>query len=165
MADVIEELKREAIRVEEDCNYSSKGHFEQSARWKKVHYWLGIPSALIAGCAGISAFEGHILLAGGLAILVTAFTSIITFLNPSGKSSEHLSSGNSYLTLRNKARLFRNVHATLSTEKELRDMLLALSNHRDDLNSTSPQISKGCFEKARKNIEEGQTNYKVDEKS
>jgi hypothetical protein len=40
---IIESIKKEAERIEEDALHSAKGHLNASQMWKFVHYILGIP--------------------------------------------------------------------------------------------------------------------------
>jgi hypothetical protein len=160
--DLDNEIEKECIRIEEDCNYSSKGHFEASACWKRIHLWIGIPSAIMAGVAGVSAFEENTLLAGVLAILVAAMGAVSTFLNPSNKASEYYSSASSYLELRNRVRRFRNIEVTGMDSEEAKERILAYGQQKDDLSSSTPQIPEWAFKKARDNIEDGQTNYVAD---
>ena len=46
--DIINNVKAELSRIEEDCIFSAKRHFNASSRWEKYHYWIGLPSALLA---------------------------------------------------------------------------------------------------------------------
>ena len=45
-------LRCEAERIEEDATYSSKSHFNAEDTWVRRHYWLGIPSTILAAVAG-----------------------------------------------------------------------------------------------------------------
>lgn len=163
MDSIKRELWLESARVEEDCEYSYKSHFEAAGLWTRVHYWIGIPSAVLAAIAGISAFDERTIVAGILAILVSALGSLATFLNPSGKATEHTNSGNSYLLIRNRARIFRNIELESVELDEARQKLLLLAEKKDELNTTSPQIPEWAFKKAKSNIQEGQTKYRVDD--
>lgn len=157
-----DEISMEAERIEEDCIFSSKGHFETAACWQKIHLWIGVPSAILAGIAGVSAFDEQTLLAGMLAILVAGLGAVSTFLNPSGKAAEHHGAGNSYLALRNRARRFRRIELLGDESVGVKDKILALGQQKDDLSASSPQIPEWAFRKARKNIEDGQSDYVAD---
>jgi hypothetical protein len=102
-------IAAECERIEEDAEHSGKAHFNAAASWARVHLWLGLPTAVLAAIAGVSAFKQHPELAGVLAILVAAITAATTFLNPSGRASAHQTAGNQFLTLRNQTRVFRTV--------------------------------------------------------
>jgi len=160
--DLESEINKECQRIEEDCIYSSKGHFEASSCWKRIHLWIGIPSAIIAGVASVSAFEENTLLAGVLAILVAAMGAVSTFLNPSSKATEHNGAGNSYLGLRNRVRRFRNIELPGMNSDEAKERILAFGQQKDDLSSSTPQIPEWAFKKARANIEDGQADYAAD---
>ena len=53
--DLRDSLATEAGRIEEDCLYSARGHFEAAASWRRVHYGIGIPATVLAAVAGGSA--------------------------------------------------------------------------------------------------------------
>ena len=157
-----EKLQIEANRIEEDSLYSSKGHFYAASVWSKVYSWTGVVASILAIIAGISALKQHELLAGILAILVGALSAITTFINPNKKASMHQDAGNRYNALRNRARIFHEIDIELHSEDELLTTLKNLSKRRDKLNMLSPLIPNWAFKRARKGIEEGEADYKVD---
>jgi hypothetical protein len=53
-ASFVDELRREADRLEEDILYSEKAHFAIATVWSRINYILGIPAAMLAAVAGIS---------------------------------------------------------------------------------------------------------------
>lgn len=163
MGDLTEKLTVEARRIEEDSEHSAKGHFNAADRWGKYHLWIGLPSALLAAIAGAAAFNDNSELAGTLAILSTALTTVLTFLKPSERSESHKSVAGQYLALRNSARIFREIEL-LSTETldAVPKRLLALSAQRDDLNQAAPSIARKDYELAKKDIDEGRSTYQVD---
>ena len=154
-------IGNEALRIEEDCTFSAKRHFNASSRWEKCHYWVGLPSTLLAGLSGISAFNDYPIMAGILAISSTALTSILTFLKPSERSEHHKSMGNQYLSLRNKARLFREFEINYTSEANIAK-INDLSNQRDELNSSAVNTSNSDYKKAQKDINEELHKYEVD---
>ena len=157
-----EQLKSEALRIEEDSTYSSKAHYETARRWGQIYLWLGIPTAIIAGISGVSAFEEQKLLAGATAIIAAALASISTFLNPSEKAQAHYTAGHKFNALKNSARIFREIELLDSSNKELKNDLLKLSSERNSINEVSPQIPRWAFEKTRKGIEQGESTYAAD---
>tara|TARA_R100000027_G_C2245716_1_gene93208 strand:+ start:733 stop:1224 length:492 start_codon:yes stop_codon:yes gene_type:complete len=158
----ITELCREASRIQEDSIHSAKGHYNTADRWNKIHLWIGIPNAVLAAIAGLSAFNDETLIAGSLAVSVAAITAITTFLNPGDRSSTHKRCAGEYLSLRNKSRIFENITSKhCKSEEELTSRFEEMINKRDDLNATSPQIPEWAFNKARKGIEEGESTYKT----
>lgn len=169
MEDIKEKIIDEAKRIEEDSLYSSKGHLIAANFWRKCHLWLGIPSSILAAIAGgfaLAKFESLAVLAGILAIIVTALTTISTFLNPNEKANCHLNSGNQFNELKNKSRIFYEIEPSLqSSDEELAAKLDELARRRDDLNMSSPQIPRQAYDKAKKSIEKGEADYTVDKMS
>lgn len=161
-----ENMIKEARRIEEDSLHSAKGHFVAANFWTNFHLWIGVPTAILAAIAGASAlsqFENHNIIAGILAIIVTALTAVTTFLNPNERANSHLNAGNKYNSLRNKARIFCEIDTCGDdSDYEFIKQLKDLAKQRDDLNQNSPQIPKWAFKRARKGIEEGEANYTVD---
>lgn len=157
-----ENLIKEAKRIEEDSIYSSKSHYEAARTWDNVYLWLGIPTAIIAGISGVSAFEEHKLIAGISAIIAAALASISTFLNPSEKAQAHYIAGQKFTALKNRTRIFREIEVLDETHENLKEKITLLSSERDSINEVSPQIPRKAFEKARKGIEEGESEYAVD---
>lgn len=161
-------LINEAKRIEEDTLFSAKGHFCAARGWTNIHLWLGGSSAILAAIAGASAlskFDYHNIIAGVLSIIVATATALITFLNPSKRASIHQESGNKYKALRNNARIFYDIEINTLDEKNNAENLKKLNDQRNKLNLESPQIPRWAFKKARKGIEDGEAEYKVDIKN
>lgn len=157
-----ENLNKEAMRIEEDSTYSSKSHYEAARQWGQIYLWLGIPTAIIAGISGVSAFEDHTFIAGIAAIIAAALAAISTFLNPSEKAQAHYTAGFKFTSLKNKSRIFREIELLDKDKKNHKQDLLELSSERDSINEVSPQIPRWAFKKAGKGIESGQSKYEVD---
>ncbi len=158
-----DKIVKEAKRIEEDCIYSAKGHYYFGQFWSTLHLWIGVPTAILAAIAGASALDNQNVLAGILAIIVSALTAVTTFLNPSEKGNIHRDAGNAYNSLKNRTRILREINVGLvADEKELSVDLNTLSTERNELNSKSPLILQWAFRKARKGIEEGEATYLVD---
>ncbi len=90
---VTSKLIEEAKRIEEDALYSSKGHYNCAENWKSVHYWIGIPAAVLAGVASVSAFSDNTVIAGYISVLVAILTALSTFLDPNARQNSHKASG------------------------------------------------------------------------
>lgn len=160
-----EKILTEAKRIEEDSLYSAKGHFYAGQCWVNVNLWLGgIASVLaaIAGTSALSKFAYHDIVAGGLSIIVAGLTAVITFINPNEKAAVHQKAGNKYNALRNDTRIFCDIEINEMDDKKAIDDLKKLNGRRNKLNIESDQIPKWAFEKARRGIEEGEANYKID---
>lgn len=163
MFDLKEELRQEASRIEEDTEYSAKGHYNAAERWSRYHMLIGLPSALVAALAGSAAFNDYSFLAGCLAFISTALVTVLTFLKPSEKAENHKSVAGNYLALRNRTRLFREIELPDCDDQQLmKEQLFEYAKQRNELNSSSPGISKKDYERAKKEIEAGYSTYKVD---
>ena len=160
---IIQELHNEALRIREDTDYSSKGHFEASSTWRNVNLWIGIPNVIFAAIAGISVLEECKILAVIFAALSAMFAALNTFLGAADKAATHKRFGNEYLALRNRSRYFINIKTKRDlSESELEAQLEELFTRRNDLNSSAPLIPRNAFEKARKGIEEGESTNEID---
>lgn len=164
MNDLIIKLANEALRVEEDTEHSFKGHYNAAARWGHYHLWIGLPSALLAAVAGAAAFRDAPELAGGLALVSTALTTLLTFLKPSERSEMHRAAAGRYQALRNQARIFREIELLESaSSEESKAGLLGLVKERDELNHGSPSIQRCDYEVAKRDIDSGRARYRADE--
>jgi hypothetical protein len=156
-------LANEASRVEEDALYSAKGHFEAARAWDHCHLAIGGVSALAAAAAGVSGLNKQPVVAAILAFLASASTALLTFLNPKERAAHHFKAGNLYKILHDDCRLFRLIDCQQSTAaEELSRKLKDLSARRHALNTESPQIPRIAFLRARRGIEGGEAEYKVD---
>lgn len=160
--DIQGNIEKEASRIEEDATYSSKGHYEAAKSWDKTYLYLGIPTAIIAGISGISAFQDCVTLAGITALLAAALAATSTFLNPSEKAQAHYSAGSRYNSLKNRSRIFREIELPNADIDLLKKRIMELSDERHLANTESPQIPRNAFERARKGIEQGESEYVVD---
>jgi len=152
----------ETNRIEEDALHSMKGHFNAGSIWGKVHLILGLPSAILAAWAGIEAFSENSQLTAILALFSAALTATVTFLKPQAISDNHRNAGREYNKLKNKARRFREIDLPDLEEEDAKQSLSDLADQRDALNSMSLDISRWAYNKAKKDIDEGRANYKVD---
>lgn len=165
------QIINEAKRLEESTLYSMKGHHCAAARWKKGNLWLGLPSVIISGLVGATAFTKAAeqepligLLAGALAIFVAILSGITTFLNPNDKEAAHLSAANAYDKLNNDSRFFHSIVCWQGeTDEVLTAKLRTLIDEKDKLNANSPQIPDWAYARAKKGIEAGEAQFAVDQ--
>lgn len=163
---MIDALRREAERIEEDATYSSKSHFNAEDTWVCRHYWLGIPATALAAIAGATLIRSQPEWASALTLLASLLTGLMTFLKPNERAAIHRAAAGQFLALKNDARLFREVELLKVHQlDELPDRLKVLSSTRNELNQKSPSIPRGAFVAARKGIEEGEATHKVDKES
>jgi hypothetical protein len=163
-----EEIIREAQRIEEALLYTSKGHFAAAHFWTNFHLWIGIPMVVLSAIAGAKAFgkldaDGQI--AGYLSIVVVVFSALMTFLNPNQKASAHLNAGNNYDALMNRVRIFSSIDCWRQESDEfLAEGLIRMSEQKDKLNQTCPQVPHFAYLIARRGIKDGEAQYAVDKK-
>ena len=105
----LEEIRKEAERLEEDVLYSEKSHYAMATLWGRAHYALGIPSAVAAACSGVSAINEQPDLAVGASVVAVVLASLMTFLDTERRRSDHFLAGNRYASLRGELRRFRNI--------------------------------------------------------
>lgn len=150
MSDLITKLGNEASRIEEDTEHSFKGHYNAAARWARYHLWIGLPAALVAAIAGAAAFKGQPEWAGALALASTALTTVLTFLKPSERAEIHKAVAGQYQSLRNQARIFREIELQdVRSPEETKVRLLMLAEARDELNQRAPAIARCDYELAK----------------
>ena len=159
-------IQAELQRIEEDCVHSGKAHFNAGVRWAGYHYWLGIPSVILSALAGAAFFKNYGDIAGVMSAIVAILTSLMTFLKPSERAAAHKGSGDQYLTLRNDARVFREIRLAYACDEQAAiDGLDEFTKRRNELNQASMQFSRADFEKARQGIEQGEAAHVVDKKA
>lgn len=156
-------LHREAERLEEDTLYSSKGHFNAEDTWVRRNYWLGVPATILGAVAGATLIKSQPEWATAFTLLASLLTGLMTFLKPNERAALHRAAAGQFLSLRNEARFFREIELLQSDRlDELTERLKALSTARNELNLKSPSIPRRAFVAARKGIEEGEADHKVD---
>jgi len=153
-------IEREALRIEEDCRYSGKGHLNSSDIWKIIHYCLGVPTAGLAALAALSNLPEWATTTCG--VLAALLAGVITFFNPGNEQGRHRKSGNQFLALGKKVRRFREIDLPSFQEEDARTRLEELSEERDSLNDTAPSILWCAYQKAKSGIEAGEADYAVD---
>lgn len=157
---------REAKRIEENSLHTSKSHFVVAHFWERFHLWIGIPTVILAAVAGtiaFAAFKYGNVVAGVLSILVTVLSAVATFLNPKQCAIAHQKAGNDYDSLLTCVRIFWTIECRREESVDiLADKLKDFSRERDRLNRDCPQPSRWAYTRAKKGIEEGEAEYKVD---
>jgi hypothetical protein len=146
-----DEIIKEAKRIEEALLYSSKGNFTTARFWSSFHLWIGIPMVLMSAVAGASAlaqFDASHFVAGILSILIAALSGVMTFLNPNSKAAAHL--------------IWSIDCWQDESEQVLTEKLKYISEQKDNLNQTCPQPPKWAYRIAKRGIEAGEADYKVD---
>jgi hypothetical protein len=155
----------EALRIEEDTNYSGRSNFSAARRSDRLHVWLGGPAAVLAAVAGTTALAEQTWVAAGCAFGATLLGALHTFLRADKRAAQHQTIGAEYIDLRNEARIFRTIDFEDLSDEERRARIHELSARRSDLNRATPRIPPGAFSDAQASIERGETDYAVDRES
>jgi hypothetical protein len=166
----LDEIIREAKRLEESTLYSMKGHHVASNGWSRRNLWLGLPVVIISALVGATTFSQYAetypelkVLAGLLSLTIAVLSGITTFLNPNEKENAHLNAAHGYDKLNNEARLFWSVECWQEeSDLVLTSKLRELIDRKDVLNSGSPQIPGWAYKKAKKGIEDGEAKFELD---
>jgi hypothetical protein len=158
----IDNIVTEAKRIEEDAEFSGKGHLNAARLWAKIHYTIGIPMTLSAALSGIQSINENPQWAAILALVAATLGGLQTFINPEQKTSSHKESGNKYLALRNNVRIFREIEsAQLDLQKSI-ERIAAFNGERNALNQASLSIPRCAWWLAKKDIESGFSVYQAD---
>jgi hypothetical protein len=156
-------IATELERIEEDCIHSGKAHFNAGDRWVRYHYRMGLPSVILSALAGAAFFKEYNDIAGIMSAVVAVLTALMTFLKPSERASSHKGSGDQFLTLRNDARVFREIRLAYACDEQAAIAGLdEFTKRRNELNQASAQFSRDDFELARKGIDEGEAVHRTD---
>ncbi|WP_424411533.1 SLATT domain-containing protein [Pasteurella sp. PK-2025] len=164
MSELKQILFNELMRIEEDALYSMKGHYNAFERWRFWYTFLGIINVICSVVAGITAFSGIDNLIQISAIITAVVTGLATFLECAKKAESHRASGNGFLKIKNKARYLREIQSEFLDQALLEKEINELLKQKDELNSSSLVIPRFAYKKAKKDIEEGRADYKVDNK-
>lgn len=154
--------------MEEGLLYSSKGHFAASGIWSNFHLVIGVPAAILAAIASAAAlrkFDPEGIVSAVCSMIVVVLTAVMTFLNPNSKASAHLNAGNSYDSLMNRVRIFWSIDCWRTEGDEvLVERLNHMSEQKDKLNQTCPQIPHWAYLIAKRGIAAGEGRYSIDGK-
>jgi len=161
----------EAQRIEENCLFTSKGHYAAAHFWGKCHISTGLTIAILAAMVGTSAFAQleprtpFAVLGGVTSFVVAVLAAVSAFLKPNEKASAHHSAGNSFDSLLTRTRMFRTIDCWSGVGDDiLEQRLKLLSEERTRLKATSAQPPYWAYKKAKKGIDEGEADYAVDSK-
>lgn len=162
--EILENIKKEAKRIIEDSEYSYKGHFESAKYWRYGNYVLMIVS-IVSVCASLVFVydDSDNFWSGFIAIVSGFITMLLIFLKPQEKYLSHQNSGNQYLAIRNKARIFLEIESKNMNLDQQMESLKKLDSKKSKLNNTSLPISEYGYKSAKKQIEiDKNTQYRVD---
>ena len=171
-AKTLDEIIREAKRLEESSFVSFTAHHFAARRWRNLHLWLGIPTVVIATIVGFGAFLQYAkeyplvaILGGLLSLVVAVLSGITTFLNPKDLQAAHLTAAHGYDALFNNSRIFWSIDCCQQDSDEvLISKLRKLVERKIDLNRTSPQIPRWAWKGAKKRIAADEATLEVDKR-
>lgn len=162
---LIDTIKDEADRLEEDCKYGAKGHFNASSLWQMVHFGLGIGAAVFAGLTVLTSmpeFLDGLLTRQLSAVLAAIFAAVLTFLNPVLISVDHKSAGEKLNALKSKCRRLRVIDCINGENQDLRIDLESLCKQKDRINANAPKVPWLAHQMARFGIWIGEADHAVD---
>ncbi len=161
-----EEIIKEAMRIEESTRFTAKGHYNDSSLWGFFHLILGIPTTVLSGviaAKSFTQFDNSHNVAGIIALVVTALSGLITFLNPNQKSAIHHKTGSFYDTLNNRVRIFRTIDCWgKDSDFVLTNKLKEFSEEQNRLNADNSQPSFIGYLWTKWGIKNGQSDFVVD---
>lgn len=153
----------EAERIAVDALYSERGHYAAAGVWRRRHYWLSGPAALLAIAAGGSFLTKNApeWLPPLLAFISALLSALSAFLKPDALASEHHAAGVRFATIRKKLRLFihAGVQAASLNEKDLLEQLDALRSDYAGVQASAREIPGWAYGRAKAGIEGGEAGY------
>ncbi len=151
------------------ATYAGQGHLEESTRWAWWDAWLGVPATLgttlLAAGASVSALlNAQPFVTASIALLATACSTVRVFFKTEVLTQSHGLKGNQYLSLRNEARLFKDLDLLSTiTIDELQARIKDLWQRYNALNELPPlRYSRNSYEVAKRNIAAGEQDYEND---
>ncbi|MCK5019439.1 MAG: SLATT domain-containing protein [Candidatus Peribacteraceae bacterium] len=163
-----EKVIKETRRLEEDVEHSEKNHYVSACFWRNIYMGIGVMNAIlaaIAGCSALSDFENHSFYSAMLAVVIMILSGVLAFMSPHEKSHQYKILGDDYNALRNDIRILREVKIdTFVDEKDLIEELEKLKKRKDEINKRNFLIFNKHYKRARKGIEDGEAEYKIDKK-
>jgi hypothetical protein len=160
-----EEIRKEADRVHESAKYSAQNQFEYSKTWRSVDRWLGAIAALLAACSAAGGLSEVLSSkwAGLIALMSAGAGAVATSLGaPKTKTQAH-ASANAYLALQQDARIFIDIDLPDMDIDEAREQLSKLVARHQELNATSEIPSKRSWKRGKRNVVNGEQQYRADE--
>jgi hypothetical protein len=162
----IRKIAEEAERIEEDAEYSAKGHYNAAERWGRIHTGLGAAATVASAVTAAAALKEAAPIVVAVASVVAALmTGVLTFLKPSDHADRHHRAGDGSLVIKNRARILRNVQlAKVNPDEDLLLILQTLSDDRHTVLKSAPLIPNRSFREARDGIKRGESRHRVDKK-
>jgi hypothetical protein len=160
-----EAISRQLLKIEEAAKWSAQGQLEAAKLWRTVNMWVGVPAALLAAIAGVTALASTTdrVVAGIVAIAAAGFGAVAATLNGPKRAEVAEAAGNKYLAIQQDASIARDVDLPRQHIDQAREALHDLAARRQDVNASATAIPRLAYRRARHNIErEGGQTYQAD---
>jgi hypothetical protein len=160
---VIEQIKQELAKLQEDMLFTEKAHFAAAASSRAQHLILGISATLASGAsAGTIIANVSATLSGVLALVGTLAAALLTFLKPEQVAQQHLAAARDLGELRVVARQIMNVDITDEVPNdtlELRNRITEVATQKAAVDRGAPSLSERSFQRARAKIRQGHFDH------
>src|SRR5262249_38928121 len=123
----------------------------------------GVPSALLAAGAGVTALKSHPAVAAGLALLSALLTALLTFLQPEKAGAAHHEAGIRYSHLRGKLRRLRLIDVLDTADPAAQKQRLeGYAAEKTEIMKISPHIGGLAYRLGKASILRREHRHKVD---
>ena len=161
-------IGRQLSNIEEAVKWSAQGQLEAAKLWRTVNLWVGVPAALLAGIAGVTALASTAgrIVAGIIAVAAAGLGAVAATLNAPKRAEVAEAAGNKYLAIQQDAAIAREVDLPRQHVDDARQVLHDLAARRQEVNAAATAIPRLAYRRARHNIEdEGGQTYQADTRS
>jgi len=114
--------------VETYLRKAAWGHILAGDFYTKVSFASGLPAAILAGLAGVSALADFKLVAGTIAIGVAILTGVTTFLHPGETAQQHARVAETLLKLADEVRNIAVEGPATGSERSLKELQTRISD-------------------------------------
>ena len=158
ISEIKQGIIKELSKMEEDCIYTSKNHFNSASIWSKIHYIIGLPLVIISAISITNCIKW-------LSIIAFILASIQTFISPDKNVHSHRIAGNSYLSLKNFIRGYKEYGILSSDDKAAMGEANTFKLKLNQLNESSQMPICFAFGITKKGIDRGEAEYKIDKEN
>lgn len=165
LMDKSEEIIKEARRLEEDITYSAKARYNISNFYYYIHWIFGsiiISLTIIIGSESFIGLKIQFLISS-LSLTVIVLSMLQVFYNPSEKYQVNKHIGDEYNKLKQKIRIFYNIELYENDLEENKKTIKRFAEEKGKLDYNSSPVLGWFYNRAKKGIEKGEHEYKVDD--
>lgn len=150
-------IRHAAVTLYEDTLYSEKALFWVATQWRRMHYFLGVPSCIVSALAGAALVKEYPSLAISLTAVAAILTALLTFLEPHKIFGQYHISGVEYGILRNKVARFKDIDLSGNFDiNRMRKVLEKLAAEKGELQKTTPHTGGLAYYFAKRSINAGE---------